>query len=67
MVFIHELVNSLEQFAPTALQEAYDNCGLLTGTPHTACTGVLTTLDVTVDVLREAKENGCMDRIVIAI
>ena len=56
MPSINEIVKSLEGFAPTPLQEAYDNCGLLTGHPHTECTGVLTTLDVTASVLREARE-----------
>lgn len=41
------------------MQEEYDNAGLITGSGSWSCTGVLCTLDVTLEVLREAKEKGC--------
>ena len=56
---IGELMAAIEVFAAPELQEDYDNAGLITGSPSWACTGALCTLDVTVDVLREAKEKGC--------
>jgi dinuclear metal center YbgI/SA1388 family protein len=56
---IGELIAAIEVFAAPELQEEYDNAGLITGSPLWACTGALCTLDVTVEVLREAKEKGC--------
>ena len=38
---IDEIVTVLESFAPTALQESFDNCGLLVGNRHREATGVL--------------------------
>ena len=46
-------------WAPTALQESYDNNGLLVGNPRDEVTGILTTLDVTTEVLEEALQRGC--------
>jgi dinuclear metal center YbgI/SA1388 family protein len=56
---IAETIAPLEQFAPLAYQESYDNCGLLTGNFSWKCVGVLCTLDVTEAVVLEAKEKGC--------
>ena len=56
---IADVVAALERFAPPELQEEYDNAGLISGSPLEECTGVLCTLDVTLDVLAEAKEKGC--------
>lgn len=56
---IADITRYLESIAPPALQESYDNCGLLTGNPDTACTGVLVTLDATEAVVAEAKQKGC--------
>jgi dinuclear metal center YbgI/SA1388 family protein len=56
---IVDLVSAVEIFAAPELQEDYDNCGLLTGNPQWECTGVICTLDVTMDVLSEAKQKNC--------
>lgn len=56
---IADIIKPLENFAPLAYQESYDNCGLLTGDASWLCTGVITTLDVTEDVVLEAKQNNC--------
>lgn len=56
---ISGIINFLETLAPRALQESYDNCGLLTGSGHTGCSGVLVTLDVTEEVVGEAVREGC--------
>lgn len=56
---IINIIKHLEQFAPISYQESYDNCGLLTGNANWACKGVLTTLDVTTDVVLEAINNNC--------
>lgn len=56
---ISDVIECLEDFAPLSLQEDYDNAGLLTGNSSDDCSGILTTLDVTEDVLQEAVENNC--------
>lgn len=56
---IAQITQTLEQWAPLAFQEHYDNCGLLTGNRQWACTGVLCTLDATEQVIEEAISRGC--------
>jgi len=54
-----DIIAFLESVAPPALQENYDNAGLITGSPGCECTGILTTLDATEAVVAEAIENKC--------
>jgi len=56
---IKEIQQILEEIAPPALQESYDNIGLLLGDPEAELEGVLTTLDVTMEVIEEAIEKKC--------
>ncbi len=56
---LNSIISELEQFAPPALQESYDNSGLLIGDREQEITGVLVTLDVTVPVLDEALQKKC--------
>lgn len=56
---IQQLTRILEQFAPLAYQESYDNAGLITGNPEAEITGVLIALDSTEAVLEEAIRLGC--------
>ncbi len=56
---IKELTSYLEQIAPLAYQESYDNCGLLLGDAQSELRGVLVSLDVTEEVVQEAIERGC--------
>jgi dinuclear metal center YbgI/SA1388 family protein len=56
---IFDLISIIEKFAAPELQEEYDNAGLITGNASWNCTGALCTLDVTPEVLKEAKENNC--------
>lgn len=51
---ISEVIECLEEFAPRALQEDYDNSGLLVGSKNDECSGILITLDVTEEVILEA-------------
>lgn len=51
---IEDVVAPLEEFAPLAYQEEFDNSGLLVGHPDNEVTGALLCVDVTEDVLREA-------------
>jgi len=53
------IINELENFAPLAYQESYDNCGLIVGDASQKCKGILCTLDATEDVIREAISLGC--------
>lgn len=56
---IGQITAALEAYAPIALQEDYDNCGLLTGTADARCSGVLLTVDCTPAVVSEAIDKGC--------
>ncbi len=56
---ISELINYLELIAPPALQESYDNAGLIVGKPDRKITGVLVCLDSTEEVIQEAMQLGC--------
>jgi dinuclear metal center YbgI/SA1388 family protein len=56
---IQDIIDVLEQFAPPALQEAFDNAGLLVGDAAGTCTGVLCTHDATEAVIEEAAALGC--------
>jgi dinuclear metal center YbgI/SA1388 family protein len=53
---IKEIISCLEKFAPPSLQEDYDNSGLLIGNPDQEISAILTTLDVTEDIIDEAIE-----------
>lgn len=56
---IKELINWLESVAPPAYQESYDNSGLIVGDPEAEIKGVLTSLDATEAIVKEAIERGC--------
>ncbi|MGN6648310.1 MAG: Nif3-like dinuclear metal center hexameric protein [Cytophaga sp.] len=55
---IADLISHLEQIAPLAYQEDYDNCGLLTGNRQHECSGVVVCLDVVEAVVDEAIVKG---------
>lgn len=56
---IGDIVNALEAFAPTVLQEDYDNCGLITGNRNQPVSKALLCLDSTEEVIAEAEQLGC--------
>ena len=56
---ISEIISAIEVFAAPELQEEYDNAGLITGNASWDCSGALCCLDVTADVVSEAKANNC--------
>jgi dinuclear metal center YbgI/SA1388 family protein len=58
MIRLKQLIEVLEAWAPPALQESYDNCGLQCGQQDMVINGVMTTLDVTVEVLKEVIDSG---------
>jgi dinuclear metal center YbgI/SA1388 family protein len=59
MTKIREVAAHLNQFAPLALQESYDNAGLLVGDPAADVTGILISLDCTEEVIAEAEKRDC--------
>ena len=56
---ISQIIQSLEQLAPPAYQESYDNSRLLTGNSSIKLTGVLVTLDCIEAIVDEAISTNC--------
>ena len=58
---ISEVIEIIEQYAPSPLADEGDRpkVGLQMGNRNAECTGVVTCLDATLDVLKIAVENGC--------
>lgn len=56
---INEIIAALEQLAPPALQEDYDNAGLINGDASWECKGIIVCLDATLEVIQEAMTRGC--------
>ena len=56
---IQDITNFLETVAPPGLQENYDNAGLLTGCGTWGCSGIITTLDATEEVVHQAIAKQC--------
>ena len=55
---LRDIINAIEEFAPPAFQEDFDNSGLQTGLPDTEIKGILITLDVTEAVVDEDLGTG---------
>ena len=55
---VSEIVYCIESEFPKALQESYDNSGLIAGNPNEEVKGILLALDVTEAVLKEASKKG---------
>ncbi len=56
---IKEIIQAIEQLAPIALQEGFDNCGVQIGNIQQEATGVLLCIDVTENVVKEAIDMKC--------
>jgi dinuclear metal center YbgI/SA1388 family protein len=56
---IAEIVSFLESLASPALQEHYDNAGLIIGNASWKCSGIICSLDATEQVVDEAIEKQC--------
>lgn len=56
---IKEIAQFLESVAPLSLQENYDNAGLIVGNMESECSGIITSLDVTEDIIKEAIAKKC--------
>lgn len=59
MTKVKDITKAIEGFAPLRLQEGYDNAGLQVGDPEAEVGAVMLCLDVTTDVLKEAKRRKC--------
>ncbi|WP_027124409.1 Nif3-like dinuclear metal center hexameric protein [Gelidibacter mesophilus] len=58
-MIIQDVINHLEELAPLAYAESFDNVGLLVGDKNKPLTGVLVTLDTLESVVDEAIDNNC--------
>ena len=56
---VRDLIHFINDVAPYALQESYDNSGLITGSPDTEIKGLLVSLDCTETIIDEAIATGC--------
>ncbi|MCP4457871.1 MAG: Nif3-like dinuclear metal center hexameric protein [Cytophagales bacterium] len=56
---VKDITSKLEDWAPLAYQESYDNCGLLVGDQNQDITDVLITLDITEPIIDDAIKKGC--------
>ena len=58
-MFVSDIIEILEEWAPVEYSEDFDNVGLLTGDPKSNCTGVLITLDTIESIIDEAIKTKC--------
>ncbi len=53
------IISAIEDFAPSAFQESWDNTGVQVGSLRAECSGVLLCVDVTPAIVDEARDRGC--------
>jgi dinuclear metal center YbgI/SA1388 family protein len=58
-MLLKEIIDFLETVAPPAIQEDYDNAGLITGNKSMDCYGALISLDCTEQVVQDAIDKKC--------
>ncbi len=58
MPIVRDVIHCIEEFAPSFYQESYDNSGLQVGNSQQEITGALLSIDVTEEVMDEAKSAG---------
>src|SRR4051812_44045013 len=58
-IALAQLVDALEQIAPTRYAESWDNVGLLVGDPQQDVSGAMLAIDYTPEVAREAADARC--------
>ncbi|MDE6272318.1 MAG: Nif3-like dinuclear metal center hexameric protein [Muribaculaceae bacterium] len=59
MIRVKDIAKAIEDFAPKSLQESYDNTGLQVGNPDMIVSGILLCLDVTEEIMAEARRRKC--------
>lgn len=57
-MFVHEVMQAMENLAPKTFAETWDNCGLIIGNESAPVSRILLTLDVTSDALQLAERLG---------
>jgi dinuclear metal center YbgI/SA1388 family protein len=56
---IKDIISQIEKLAPPKLAQSWDNTGLLIGDVNSTVKKILLTIDITNDVVKEAKQAGC--------
>jgi len=56
---LKQITSYFQELIPNSMQESYDNCGWQVGNPDDELTGVLFSLDCTVEVVEEAISKNC--------
>jgi len=59
IMIVQDVIDHLEELAPLAYAEDFDNVGLLVGNRNNPVTGILVTLDTLEEVVDEALQNNC--------
>ncbi|MDE7346310.1 MAG: Nif3-like dinuclear metal center hexameric protein [Muribaculaceae bacterium] len=59
MLKVKDIAKAIEDFAPISLKEDWDNPGLQVGDRDMEVTGILLCLDVTEEILKEARKRDC--------
>ncbi len=59
MPAISDIIAAIEEAAPLNLQEQWDNSGLQVGPTGVECSGVMVCVDITPEVLDQARAMGC--------
>ncbi|MDE6011000.1 MAG: Nif3-like dinuclear metal center hexameric protein [Muribaculaceae bacterium] len=59
VIKVKDIAGAIEEFAPKDLQESYDNSGLQIGDPEMNVSAVLLCLDVTEEIMAEARRRQC--------
>lgn len=57
-IIVKDIAKFMEQIAPKYLMEERDNSGFLVGSKNEKVSGILVALDITKDVIRQAKKTG---------
>ncbi len=57
-IYVQEIYNAIDRWAPFSTAMDFDNPGLLIGGPEQPVTGIVTTLDVTFEAISFAKSKG---------
>ena len=58
MTTVADIYSAINELIPFDTKESWDNCGMLAGDPDKDVTKIITALDITNDVIEEAKASG---------
>lgn len=58
MTTVADIYSAINELIPFDTKESWDNCGMLAGDPDKGVTKIITALDITNDVIKEAKASG---------